>query len=62
MSIYILGINIKNIQKPFVIAMGSHHSDTRAIKLSIDELVSGKWDEHIRFSNSERFIERLKKL
>jgi len=57
---YILGININDIQKPFVVAMGSHHSDSGAIKLSIDELVSGKWDEHIRLSNSEKFIEQLR--
>ncbi|NER17553.1 hypothetical protein [Spongiivirga citrea] len=58
---YILGFNINNKQKPFVVAMGDNHSDTVATKLSIAELVSGKWDEHIRLSNSEKFVESLKK-
>jgi len=58
---YLLGVNINNKEKPFVIAMGNHHSDMGATKLSVDELVSGKWDEHIRFSNSEKFVESLKK-
>jgi len=57
---YILGVNVNNKDKPFIVAMGDHHSDIGAIKLSLDELISGKWDEHIKFSNSEKFIENLK--
>ena len=58
---YILGININDKEKPFVVAMGDNHSDIGVSKLSVDELISGKWDEHIEFSNSKKFIESLKK-
>lgn len=56
---YVLGVNINHKEKPFIVAMGDHHSDIGAIKLSVDELVSGKFDEHIKFSNSDNFIENL---
>jgi len=57
---YLIGVNINDLAKPFLIASGDHHSDMGAIKLSSDELLSGKWNEHIKLSNSEKFIENLK--
>ena len=58
---YLFGVNVLDNKKPFVVASGSHHSDFGATKLSVDELISGKWDEHIVICNSAKFIENLKK-
>lgn len=57
---YILGVNILDKEKPFVFAVGDHHSDSFAAKLGADEVVSGHWDKQIILSNSENFIKNLK--
>ena len=57
---YLLGVNTLDNEKPFVIASGDHHSDFGATKLSVEELVSEKWNKHIKLCNSEKFIDNLK--
>jgi len=57
---YILGVDIDAKEKQFLVAMGAHHSDTAANEISIEELVSNKWEEHIKKSNCQDFIKQLK--
>jgi hypothetical protein len=58
---YLIGVDILEREKPFVVAMGDRHSDSSAILISIDELLSGRWDEHIVLSNSIEFVKELKR-
>lgn len=57
---YILGVNINEPDKPFIIAVGDHHSDKGAVIVSALELISGKYDEDIIKSNGEKFVSKLK--
>lgn len=58
---YIIGVDITERDKPFVVAVGDHHPDIGASKVSVKELISGKWDEHIALSNCVEFVEKLKR-
>ncbi|WP_344925163.1 hypothetical protein [Aquimarina addita] len=57
---YILGVDIKQKDTPFVVAIGGHHSDIGVIKISCKELVSDKWNDHIIKSGCEAFVLNLK--
>lgn len=57
---YITGVDINNIEKPYMVAMGDNHADSAALLISTDELISGRWDEHIHLSNCVEFVENLK--
>lgn len=57
---YILGVNINEQEKPFIIAVGDHHSDMGAVELSVLELVSNKYEKDIIKSNSKEFVSKLK--
>ncbi len=57
---YILGVDITDIDKPFVLASGNHHSDMGAITVSFENLLSDKWEEHILKSNCSEFITELR--
>ena len=57
---YILGVNINEPDKPFIIAIGDHHSDMGTLAVSVMELISGKYDEEIIKSNGEKFVNNLK--
>jgi len=56
---YLLGIDLTNKEKHFVIAQGDHHSDTFAIQLGIKELLSDKWIEILQKANCYEFREAL---
>lgn len=56
---YLLGIDLTNKEKPFVIAQGDHHSDTFAIQLDIKELLSDKWIETLQKANCFEFRQTL---
>ena len=58
---YVTGVDITERDKPFVVAMGDHHSDIGAVEVSAKELISGRWDEHIALSNCVEFVEKLKR-
>jgi hypothetical protein len=57
---YIIGVDIKETTKPFVLASGDNHSDSGAIAVSVEELLSGKWKDHISKSNCTEFVDSLK--
>ena len=57
---YLLGVDISEVSQPFVLASGDHHSDMNAVTISLDELLSGKWDEHIAKAQCTSFIHALK--
>jgi len=57
---YLLGVDIKDKDRPFVVATGDTHGDSAASLVSVEELISGVWDEHILRSNCIEFIEKLK--
>lgn len=57
---YILGVDINDNEKPFIVAMGDAHYDFAACVISVDELLSDKWSEHIQISNCKEFVEKLK--
>ena len=56
---YLLGVDVTDKQKPFVVAQGDHHSDTFACQLSIVELLSDKWVGHLRKANCLAFRQTL---
>ena len=58
---YIIGVDINDKEKPFLLTSGDHHSDLGAITVSLEELLSEKWKEHILKSNCIGFINELKK-
>ncbi|WP_439185781.1 hypothetical protein [Carboxylicivirga taeanensis] len=58
---HILGVDIKEKEKPFIVASGDHHSDCGAALISIDELLSDRWKEHIKKANCSDFVEQLRK-
>ncbi len=57
---YILGVDINDKEKPFIVASGDHHSDSCATLVSVDELLSDRWKSHIQKSNCSDFVERLR--
>jgi hypothetical protein len=56
---YLLGVDLTNKEKPFVIAQGDHHSDSVAIQLDIKELLSDKWIEILQKANCSEFRQAL---
>lgn len=50
-----------NKEKPFIVAMGDSPYDTAVSTISQEELISGKWDDHIIKSNCQEFVAQLKK-
>jgi hypothetical protein len=58
---YILGVDINEKEKPFIVASGAHHSDCGAALISVDELLSDRWKELIKKANCSDFVEGLKK-
>ena len=58
---YVLGVDINDKEKPFVVASGDHHSDSGAALISVDELLSDKWKIHIQKSNCSEFVDQLRK-
>jgi hypothetical protein len=56
---YITGVNIFEKEKPFIVAMGSFHADVAVLTISQEELISGKWDNHILKSNCIEFVKKL---
>ena len=57
---YILGVDVNNLNKPFVIAVGDHHSDMATLKVSVLELISSKYERDIIKSNGKEFVNKLK--
>jgi len=57
---YLIGVDITDKEKPFVVAIGDIHSDFAACVISTEELISGKWDGHINLSNCKGLVEKLK--
>lgn len=57
---YVIGVDVTAKEKPYVVAMGAHHSDNAGSLISQEELISGKWDNHIKKSNCQEFVAQLK--
>ncbi|MFA8434279.1 MAG: hypothetical protein ACEPOZ_07160 [Marinifilaceae bacterium] len=57
---YILGVDINDKENPFIVASGDHPSDSGAALISIEELFSEQWKEHIQKSNSTEFVNELR--
>ena len=58
---YIIGVDINDLNKPFILASGDHHSDFGAITVGLEEILSEKWEDHISKSNCKGFIVKLRK-
>ncbi len=58
---YIIGVDINENDKPFVLASGDHHSDLGATTVSVEDLLSEKWEEHISKSNCAEFVIELRR-
>ncbi|WP_237275950.1 hypothetical protein [Tenacibaculum ovolyticum] len=61
-SPYIIGVDINDKEKPFLLAYGDHHSDLGVITVSLEDLLFEKRKEHILKSNCKEFIDELKKV
>ncbi|ADR21937.1 hypothetical protein MATR_04290 [Marivirga tractuosa] len=57
---YILGVDINETEKPFIMVAGDHHSDIGVKVVSLEELFSGKLDTHIAKAGCIDFVNRLK--